>query len=126
MGITVTWDDPQQSTLLVTYDRFWNWVEFDRAVKDVFTRIENADHTIHLIFDVTQSPFPPDGAMWRFKRVASIKHANTGQIVFVGSNLFLQSMANAVLKLVKKHDFIFIRTLDDARKLLARVTVLQA
>lgn len=121
MGITVTWDDPNQSALLITYDRFWNWVEFEAAVKDVFSRIEHADHTIDLIFDVTKSPFPPDGAMWRFKRVASVKHPYTGNIIFVGGNLFVQSLANAVLKLVKKHDFIFVRTLDDARKLLEQL-----
>ncbi|MCC7447516.1 MAG: hypothetical protein IT324_08880 [Anaerolineae bacterium] len=125
MGIAITWDDPQQSVLLITYDRFWTWVEFDNAVKDVFARIEQTDHTIHLIFDVTKSPFPPDGAMWRFKRVASVKHSHTGQIIFVGGNLFIQSMANAILRLVKKHDFIFVRSLDDARKLVAQAAVLQ-
>ncbi|MAU10264.1 MAG: hypothetical protein CL607_10610 [Anaerolineaceae bacterium] len=129
MGIALSWDNAQQTIILLDYERPWNWDEFDRTANDLINMLSQVDHKVHIIFDVSHAGMPPGGALTRFKRVLELNHPNTGRLVFVSSPsimTFINIVRNALQKINPGRDdapqFEFARTLAEARTKLAEIT----
>ena len=122
MGITLNWDNEQQTIILIEYERPWNWDDFDQTAHELINMMGQVDHTVHIIFDISHAGMPPGGAMTRFKRVMQIEHPNRGQLVFISTpalTTFIRLVRHALNKIDPGDDdtppFEFVQTLAEAR-----------
>lgn len=132
MGITLNWDNAQQTIILIQYERPWSWDDFDQTAHDLINMMGQVDHTIHIIFDISHAGMPPGGAMTRFKRVLDIKHVNRGRLIFISTpalTTFIRLVRHALNKIDPENDdappFEFVQTLPEARTLLAEAPYTQ-
>jgi hypothetical protein len=124
MPVTVEWDNEQQDTVRIAYQRPWTWKEFDAAVEQMLKLFSSVTHKVDIIFDIRNGGFPPPDAMRRFKEVAEIDHPNGGHLIFVAPRMMAQFVKTVVQVLnrafwrfetFKGPDFIFTSSLEEAR-----------
>lgn len=124
MSIEVEWDTEEKNAIRVTYHAPWTWVEFDTAQVKINNLMGSMEKVISLIFDVREGGTPPPGAMTKFKRVVQTQHLNRGLIIFVGKAILVQTFLNLILRIygktVKDPSFVFAKTLEEARKMIAQ------
>ncbi|HEX2908816.1 MAG TPA: hypothetical protein VHO69_18235 [Phototrophicaceae bacterium] len=125
MGIQVAWGDTAQTHVLITFERPWNWDDFQIAIQQMVALANTINHKTNLILDIRQAGFPPEGAVNHFKKVADVQHPNIDQVVYVAPRLlagFIKSinqMLAAVLSSYTPPDFVFVPTLEEACALIA-------
>lgn len=126
MGITLDWDNEQQTIILIEYERPWNWDDFDQTAHALINTMGQVDHKVHIVFDISHAGMPPGGAMTRFKRVMEIEHPNRGRLIFISTpalTTFIRLVRHALNKIDPGDDdappFEFVQTLAEARALLA-------
>ncbi len=124
MTVDVKWDNPEETCILITFDRPWTWAEFDTANGQMNKLFRSVTHRVDLILDITNGGLPPSNAMQRFKQVSENQHVNLGRIVVVGLPGFFRGMLNVIKSVYRGRyeapDFTFVSTLDKAREQLAR------
>jgi hypothetical protein len=96
MSISVEWDNAEQTTILFTYQRPWNWNEFDAAVEQSLAYLDMVQHPVDVIFDLRSGGFPPKDAVWRFKTAAEITHPNIGKYVYVAPSILVIFVKNVI------------------------------
>lgn len=125
MGIQVTWDNPEQNTLLIQYHRPWDWPQFNAAVAEMKTLLDSVSHTVDIIFDIRDAGFPPQGAVQRFKEASEINHPNTGLLIYVAPNLLTQ-FVKSIVRIIEAAfgrfgaEFLFVTTIEQAHELIAQ------
>jgi hypothetical protein len=127
MPISIEWDNPQQTAVVITYQRPWTWKEFDAAIEQLVARFDSVQHQVDVIFDIRNGGFPPPDAMKRFKAAAEIEHPNGGQLVYVAPSLLAQFVKSLVQVLERAFwsfgtfegpKFVFTKSLEEARAYL--------
>ena len=99
MAISVQWDNPEQTAVMIVYTRPWTWKEFDAAIAQMLTLFNSVNHQVHVIFDIRNGGFPPPDAMTRFKKVTEIQHPNGGLLVFIAPTILVQ-FVNSIAKIL--------------------------
>jgi hypothetical protein len=127
MPVTVDWDNPEQTAVLITYLRPWTWEEFDTAVAKMKQKFDSVKHKVDVIFDIRKGGFPPPDAMERFKEVSEIDHPNGGQLVFIAPGMMAQfvktitqilNRAFGVFGSYKSPSFVFTKSPEEAHAYL--------
>jgi hypothetical protein len=128
MPIIVEWDNPEQTAVLINYQRPWTWKDFDAAIKRMLELFDSVQHKVDVIFDIRNGGFPPPDAMKRFKAAAEINHPNGGQLVYVAPGMLAQFVKSLVQVLSRAFwgfgtfedpKFVFTKTLEEARDYLS-------
>jgi hypothetical protein len=119
MGITVEWDDPDQTILRTTFNKPWDWTDWDRAITEATQHVNSVSHPLCLIQDLREAGFPPKGGTWRFRQVVSTMQPHVKKVVFIGMASFVQSLLD-IVSLVNRGRaptkiFGFARSLEEAR-----------
>ena len=133
MPITIQWDDPEQTAVIITYTRPWTWKDFDAAMEQMLTLFDSVTHKVDVIFDVRNAGFPPPDAISHFKRAAEIQHPNGGLLIYVAPKVLVHFI-NSVVRILtvafagsgtfEAPKFIFTQSLEEAHaRLLAHRTV---
>jgi hypothetical protein len=127
MPITVEWDNPEQSSLLIVFQRPWTWKDFDASVERMLNLFNSTSHQVDVIFDIRDGGFPPPDAITHFKKVAEIEHPNGGLLVFIAPKILVQFI-NSILRIMtftfagsgtfKLPKFIFTKSLEEAHAYL--------
>jgi hypothetical protein len=126
MTITLKWDNPEETILIIQYEKPWTWAEFSRAYEDMFTYLNSVKHPVDMVFDIRNGGFPPPGAITRFRQVGQTEHPNGRRLVFVAPKL-LSQFVNSTLDILKiaylgafqSPKFLFVTSLEEARILLS-------
>lgn len=120
MGITVNWDNEQQSIIRYDAKGRWDWIDFDRAVERAFTMTESVDHTVDALFDLRKSGELPNGAVLHFRRWLSVLPANRGSIVVVSNRESAHILVDMLRRIDRKAAtrLVITDSLDAARRLL--------
>lgn len=100
MPISVQWDNPEQSIVMIVFERPWTWKEFDSAVEQMLAFFNSVHHKVDVIFDIRNGGFPPPDAITHFKRVAEIQHPNGGLLIYVAPNVLVQFI-NGILRVMR-------------------------
>ncbi len=121
MGIELSWDDAQQTILVARFDPEWAWGDLYEVATEVNRRTAAADHKIGYIIDLRATRmFPPGISSAKIKPAMDFSDPNAGLAIFVGTNLFLQTMATTVIRVMgRREDFMFIQDIEQARAILA-------
>ena len=129
MPITVQWDNPDQTTVMIVYTRPWTWRDFDAAVEQMLRLFNSVNHQVDVIFDIRKAGFPPPDAITHFKKVAEIKHPNDGLLVYIAPNVLAQFI-NGIIRILtvtfagsntfETPRFVFTKSSEEAHAYLLR------
>ena len=61
MGVTVAWDDTDQTAVCMTFAAPWDWAEHDRAVVQVHALLEQVNWPVDVILNLLHGPALPIG-----------------------------------------------------------------
>jgi len=122
MGITVIWDNPEQTIIRFIYDGAWNLDNFYHALQESRDLMDKVDHRVGLIIDVQNSKLVPNGVLSHGKNVSLRKHANQGKSIIVGASGFVRTLFDVYKKVYRSSfdetAYGFATSLDEARTTL--------
>lgn len=124
MGITVGWGETDQKFLLVTFEKPWDWNDFQAAVKQTVVLAGSISHKTDLVLDIRSAGFPPEGALRRFRNVSEIEHPNIDRVIYIAPRLlaqFVKSLSTLMATAFFGHrapEFVFVSTFEEARALV--------
>ena len=99
MGVSVSWDNPDQTIIRFEFDGEWNWDELYAASDQATEMLDNSEHTVDFIMDIRRAKKIPNDLMSHAERLASGKHPRRGLMVVVGANKLLRTLSGGIRKL---------------------------
>lgn len=126
MSIQIKWANPEQTAILLEFERGWSWDDLYGAIKRADNLITSVSHTVNLIIDIRQA----GGLPRDFMRVASDvfeqgeARPNEGMKIVVGAGWLIQGAYNTFQKVyghrLQNRPFIFASSLDEAYTMLEK------
>jgi hypothetical protein len=126
MGITVLWDNDEQTAIRYVLDGTWTWEDMRAAIATSNAMLEQANRKIDFLYDMTHSDGIPNGILSHLRSLVGREQPNTGRQLIVGAKKSVTTaMARRLLSIVEKvyganWQIAFADTLDEARALLAK------
>lgn len=125
MNIDVIWDNPEQTILRYVFKPRWNWNDLHTAMKEATLLMDEIDHRVDIIMDVSSASLIPSGAIAQAQKAfATPKHANAGITVVVSTSSFAQALVAVGRKLsgraAQNWEMDFVTTLEQAREHIRR------
>jgi hypothetical protein len=122
MGITVIWDNPEQTIIRYIYDGSWSMDEFYPALQAARDMMDAVNHQVGIIIDVQKSKLVPNGVLSHGTKVTMNKHPNQGKSIVVGAGGLVRTLFDVYKKVYRSNfdeaAFDFVTTLGEARSLL--------
>lgn len=131
MPIQAVWDDESRTTIRYVITGHWTWDEMNAAVAVSNAWLDEVNHKIDFIHDMSRSEGIPPGALSQLKRYIGKEHPNTGHSVVIGpeksvTNSVARGLLDMVQKLYKRDwGFMFASSLEEARQRLHEVHIPQ-
>ncbi len=127
MGVTIKWDDTNQTTLRYDISGNWTWDELHAGQEHVFNVMDTAAQArIYAIIHFTEGRIHiPRGMMQQFSKLIIHSHPKAGLTVIVGANQWMKRIA-VLLKNIyttmtgQQVDFIYADSLEQARQLIEK------
>jgi hypothetical protein len=120
MSVTIEWDNPQQTAIRWAFSGVWTWEEMNQVENTFRTLIDDAEQTVDIILDMTDSAFLPMKTVERLNEVISSVRHTRGIIFIVGANTMIQLMFRAYGGLSESltYAYGFVDTIDEARDII--------
>ena len=119
MGITVQWDNSEQTIIRFIYTGAWSFGDLFDAMHDARTLMDTVDHTVHGIIDMRESKLMPNGALSLGRNVTMRKHPNQGRSVIIGASGFVRTLYDVYRKVYRttfdESAYSFANSLEEAR-----------
>jgi hypothetical protein len=121
MGIAVTWDNEQHSTLLYSFHDPWDWTDYDEAMRTGAKMLDTASQKVAVIIDFTETHTLPRGAIRHMSVTAEQLHPQQGAMVIVGANPFIHAIGGILTRLYpgQTRELHNVKTMQQARALLS-------
>ncbi len=121
MGITVTWDNVERTTIRLDFAGEWNWEEYDDATDMAYFMIAEVGHKVDLITNLSRDVgLPSDDSLRHFQRALRQKPANIGLTITSGGNSFSRNVFSSFQRTLAAV------SLGEARSILANRPQLHA
>ncbi|MFN8374667.1 MAG: hypothetical protein U0694_17525 [Anaerolineae bacterium] len=122
MGISVTWDNVQQTTLLYSFEEPWGWADFDEALRLGYQMMEGTDQKVGVIIDLSRVGSLPRNAIQHLSNSSKYGHPNQHTTIYVGMSPFVRAIFNILVKVMPRplYDIHSVETLKQARTLMNR------
>lgn len=124
MPVTFTWDNPQKTIGLFTFNGRWKWSEYWERHYEVERELTEFPHTVHFIVyiadDVLPNYFPPN-ILPSVLRVYRNPPVNVGRTVIISGGYLIVRPIYEMIRRLYPHiaeRFAFADDLDEARRLL--------
>ena len=117
MPITCIWDNPEKSVLRHIYQGSWEWKDFYQSIAEADAMMDTVDHKVHVIVDVRKSKIMPSDTLTHIGHLRGrTAHANRGQTVLVGGNMFLQRLYTLFSKIYPEMvmRFLLVSSIEEA------------
>jgi hypothetical protein len=125
MGIQVMWDDERKWAVRYVFAPKWSWDDLKNAFGDAHALMDTVDYPVQTILDLTQTNSLPEYAITQIGKIglSDLAHKNQSRLtVLVGMSAFVRAIISAAGKVFKPlnehNDLRFVRTLEEARKLV--------
>lgn len=117
MGVSVTWDNAEKTVIRYDFEGSWSWDEAQQALAKVKVMMGTVDHVVDFIADLRSCRSQPTDLLNKALQVARRTPANTGILVMVGANRFIQSLYTVFKRVYADlaGETMFVDTLEDAR-----------
>ena len=96
--ITVEWDNPEKTVLLMTFHPGWTWQDIYDASDEAYGFVDSVDHTVHILVDLSSVDNIAKGLnIVRLKSVTDHIRPNTGKVVLYGAKTLFGNMAKTLI-----------------------------
>lgn len=86
MSVTIHWDNPDQTALIMTLKTPWTWDEIEALSPAIGAEMDAVVHDVDLIIDLRQSGDVPMSMMDQLRDAYAEGMSNLGQYIFVGAS----------------------------------------
>lgn len=94
MSVTIHWDNPQQTALVLTFTAPWTWDEYEAISETIQQHFESATDEVDLIVDMRSAGDIPQHLFSQFRDAYADTTPNLGQYIYVGAtSAFMDHMA---------------------------------
>lgn len=116
MAIDVQWGDYNKTILIYHAQGAWTWNELYTATEQAHHMLDTVNHVVDSIIDLSEANAMPSGSLWHARRMAALRHVNSGRAVYVGGHNFLKAIFDVLQRLYKGHNplFMYTDTVDKA------------
>lgn len=128
MAVTFTWDNPDKTIGLFTFEGVWRWAEFWDVYYEVERMLDELGHEtqfiVYIADDVPRNYIPPN-ILSNILKAYRNPHPNAGHTVVVAQGYIIARPVYMMLSRLYpriSRRFSFANTLDEARQILARRT----
>ncbi len=122
MPVQMRWDNEEKTILVAAYVGSWTWEEFFAARDQANRQLDEVDHQVDIIHDWSQSGGFPHNIFANAKSLIPKMHPRTARNVHVGVSPYFMTMWQLFSRLYAavagEKKFVFVNTLDEARKIL--------
>ncbi len=94
MGITVGWDDEQQTIVRMHFVGGWSLDDFRAANLQVILLVRSVEHKVYVISDLLASDELPIGILWQLRDIAGMRPANWGGGIALTKNIIIKSVVD--------------------------------
>jgi hypothetical protein len=117
MGITIQWDNEQQTIMRFDLDPHWTWDELFAAKKQAHELVSMVSHKTVTIIDAPHTTALPPNLLLNARSALRNNHPNTLVVVFVATNPFILSAFSTMSGFLRSIALRleFAPTLDAAR-----------
>jgi hypothetical protein len=85
MSISITWNNSQKTSLVLTFTGPWSWDEYERMDAHIAAAFASVTHRVDLIIDLSQAGRIPKGTLYYLRDAYSDETENLGEYIFVGA-----------------------------------------
>ncbi len=122
MSISIQWDNPDQTALVLTFTAPWTWAEYEAISDTIQKAFDSVSNNIDLIIDLHHAgTHVPDHVLAQLRDAYSDDVSNLDEYIFVGaSTTFIQQLTIAdryLTALGGALDYQCVDTIDQARRI---------
>ena len=122
MSISIQWDNPDQTALVLTFIAPWTWDEYEAISDTIQKAFESVTNNIDLIIDLHHAGIHvPDHVLAQLRDAYADDVTNLDEYIFVGaSSTFIQQLIIAdryLTALGGALDYQCVDTIDEARRI---------
>lgn len=96
MPITVEWDDPEKTVILITISHPVTWEGFNDSMDEMIALAQSASHRVDIISNPGSTPMPSGSPLPHLKRVYARLPEHVGMNVACITNPFARIMSSIV------------------------------
>ena len=123
MGISVKWDNSEQTVIRFVYTGQWTFGDLFDAMESARDLMDTVNHPVHGIIDMQDSKLMPNGVLSLGRNVTMRKHPNQGKSIVVGASGFARTLYDVYRKVYRttfdESAYGFASSLEEARQLLS-------
>lgn len=123
MPIEVKWDNEEKTVLCFEYKGVWEWDDVFPVIEKGDKMIDEVDHPVGIVFDMTESAGVPKGVFSQTKRANRNIHKHVKYRVTVGANRFIEILVSSYQKIYGamggESTTAFASTREEAHTLIA-------
>ncbi len=130
MSVSINWNNPEKTALILTFTAPWTWDEYEILSADIQTAFDSVLYDIDLIVDLSKAGDIPHSTLSELRDAYADGMSNLGQYIFVGATpQFIQQLGIADHYLTILGGFLSyecVETLDDAQRVVRWKRLVQA
>lgn len=128
MPITVSWDNPDHTRVMIQIEGKYTWEELHAAYDQIWSMVRSCPHTVNLINDVGKAAnMPSSHAFGHYRKINMQKPGNLGRTAVVGLDGIGRMLSEVFIKAARRqHRVMFVDTVEEARTKLPEVSVTEA
>jgi hypothetical protein len=124
MGITVSWDDQQQTVVRMQFAGEWSLEDFRGANLQTVTLVRSVDHPVYVLSDLRASGDIPLGILWQLRDIAGMRPSNWGGGIALTKNVIIKSVVDVLGRIYmgqQEQRLFVVATEEEAEAVIARL-----
>ncbi len=124
MGITVSWDDQQQTAVRMRFVERWSLDDFRGANLQTVLLVRSVEHKVYVISDLLASEELPIGILWQLRDIAGMRPSNWGGGIALTKNVIIKSMVDILGRIYmgqQQQRLFVVATEEEVAAVIARL-----
>lgn len=122
MSIRYNWYNAEKAVIHLVFEQGWTWDEYRRLQASLFAMIDEVNHPVHYLIDISAVHALPMGALNYLPAIFSQTHPRRGKTIIFGASPIIYNLWHLLQKLFQQMDgarYIFVGSMAEANDLLA-------
>ena len=124
MGITVSWDDQQQTAVRMRFTERWSLDDFRGANLQAVLLVRSVEHKVYVISDLLASEEMPIGILWQLRDIAGMRPPNWGGGIALTKNVIIKSIVDILGRIYmgqQQQRLFVVATEEEVAAVIARL-----
>jgi hypothetical protein len=123
MGVTVMWDDDEQSIVRLNFEGDWKLDELRAIGQRGMLMMHSVDHPVCMITDFTRSKTLPLGILWQTRELYRLRPENWRTSIVITQDAIIRNLAEIFSQfymIPRQHALFIVKTDPEARQIVAK------